>query len=242
MILAIDAGNSRIKWGCFRDGEWVSTGAGGLDEFALLANAWAVMAMPDTIVISNVAGDRVRRDICRVLARFPTPLQWITAEPERCGVTNGYAEPAKLGSDRWAALIAAHRLQRGAVVVVNAGTALTVDALTANGEFLGGLIVPGIELMMRALTTGTAHAHAQHGRYAAFPVNTRDAIYSGAINAAVGSIERIATLLSARAGSAPNCIISGGAATLLVPHLGAKVVEIEHLVLDGLVAVAEATK
>ncbi len=242
MILAIDAGNSRVKWGCHRDGAWVATGAASHDEFSLLANAWSVMAVPHRIVISNVAGDQARRDMSGLLARFPTQPQWVTAERERCGVKNCYSDPTKLGSDRWAGLVAAHRLQQGPVVVANAGTALTVDALTANGEFLGGLIVPGIELMMRALTTSTAHAHALQGQYAAFPVNTLDAIYSGAINAAVGSIERIASLLSARAGSTATFIISGGTANLLVPYLGVRVVEIEHLVLEGLVALAEATK
>ena len=242
MIVAIDAGNSRIKWGCYRDGDWVSTGAATYDELHLLASALAVMAMPDRIMISNVAGEQVRRDISGLLARFPTQLQWITPQRERCGIKNGYADPAQLGSDRWAALIAARRLQRGPVVVVNAGTALTVDALTENGEFLGGLIVPGIKLMMRSLTTGTAHAHALQGEFVAFPMNTLDAIYSGAINAAVGSIERIVALLSAREALAASCIVSGGAATILIPHLGASAMEVKHLVLEGLVALAESTK
>ncbi len=240
MILAIDAGNSRIKWGCHADGGWVSTGTAAYDELRLLSNALAVIA-PDRIVISNVAGERIRGDISGLLARFPAQPQWITAGRERCGVKNGYADPAQLGSDRWAALVAAHRLQHAPVVVVNAGTALTVDALTEHGEFLGGLIVPGIKLMMRALTTGTAHAHALQGEFAAFPVNTLDAIYSGAINAAVGSIERSVAGLSAREGSTASCIVSGGAARVLLPYLGASAIEVKHLVLEGLVALAEPT-
>ncbi len=241
MILAIDAGNSRIKWGCFLDGDWVSTGAATHDELDSLTSALALISDPEKIVISNVAGERVHRDLSGLLARYRTQPQWITPERERCGVKNGYADPAKLGSDRWAALIAARRLQRGPVVVVNAGTALTVDALTANGEFLGGLIVPGLRLMMRALTTGTARAHALRGEFAVFPVNTLDAIYSGAINATVGSIDRVAAFLSAREGSAASCVVSGGAAEAVIPHLKTTALEVRHLVLLGLIAVAEST-
>jgi type III pantothenate kinase len=242
VILAIDAGNSRIKWGFNQGGEWLTTGAAEHDELDSLASAWALGSAPEKIVISNVAGARMQRDLSGVLATYRAQPLWITPERERCGVKNGYADPAKLGSDRWAALIAARQMQRGPVVVVNAGTALTVDALSQNGEFLGGLIVPGIKLMMRALTTGTAHAHAAQGEFVVFPVNTLDAIYSGAINAAVGSIVRIVAGLRTREGAVVTCIISGGAAPVLVPHLGANVLKVDHLVLQGLVALAESTE
>ena len=241
MILAIDAGNSRIKWGCYRDGDWISTGAVANDELRLLASALAEISTPAKIAISNVAGEQMGRDLSGLLARFPIQSQWIKPERERCGVKNGYADPAKLGSDRWAALIAARQLQRGPVLVVNAGTALTVDALTENGEFLGGLIVPGIKLMMRALTTGTAHAHARQGEFVAFPANTLDAIYSGAMNAALGSIERIAAALSTRQNLGATYIVSGGAAAALMPYLGATAMEVKHLVLQGLVTFVEST-
>lgn len=240
MILAIDAGNSRIKWGCYQGGDWLLTGAAENDKPDSLTSAWAAISTPEKIVISNVAGERMHRDLSRLLACYPTQPQWIAPERERCGVKNSYADAAKLGSDRWAALIAARRMQHGPVVVVNAGTALTVDALTQNGEFLGGLIVPGIRLMMRALTTGTAHAHALRGEFTAFPVNTLDAIYSGAVNAAVGSIDRVAAFLSAREGSAASCIVSGGAAQAVISHLTTPAQEVRHLVLLGLVAIAES--
>jgi type III pantothenate kinase len=242
MILAIDAGNSRVKWGGFANGDWIATGAAAHRELQLLTRAMAGMPSPEKIVISNVAGERVRRSLLELLANAPVSPEWVASERERCGVRNGYADPAKLGSDRWAALIAAHRLQLGPVLVVNAGTALTVDAITQRGEFLGGLIVPGIALMMQALTTGTAHAHARQGEFARFPVNTLDAIYSGAINATVGSIERMSAALSARTGTPAHYIVSGGAAAALMPHLDPQTIEVKHLVLQGLVTIAESTK
>ncbi len=241
MILAIDVGNSRIKWGGYRDGDWVFTGAVANDELPALASALAVIPKPDKIAISNVAGERLRVGLAETLARFSVTTHWIVAERERCGVKNSYADPAKLGSDRWAALIAARRLQRGPVVVVNAGTALTVNALSASGEFLGGLIVPGIKLMLQSLTTGTAHAHARHGEFVAFPTNTLDAVYSGAMNAALGSVERVVAALSARESSSVSCIVSGGAAPTLMPHLGANAVEVPNLVLQGLVILTESS-
>jgi type III pantothenate kinase len=240
VILAIDAGNSRIKWGAYRDGSWISTGAVANDQLPALTSALSAIPKPDKIAISNVAGERMRVGLAETLARLSMDMHWVKPERERCGVKNNYADPAKLGSDRWAALIAARGLQRGPVVVVNAGTALTVDALTESGEFLGGLIVPGIKLMLHSLTTGTAHAHARHGEFVAFPTNTLDAIYSGAMNAALGSIERVVAALSAREGASVNCIVSGGAASTLMPHLAVNAVEVPNLVLQGLVALVES--
>jgi type III pantothenate kinase len=241
MIVAIDAGNSRIKWGCYLDGNWQSTGAVSHEQLQLLERALQTIGDPERIVISNVAGEEVRSALTKILAGFTAQPEWITAQKQQCGVLNHYEDPAKLGSDRWAALIAAHHLQPGPLVVVNAGTALTVDALTGNGEFLGGLIVPGIQLMMRALTTATAHAHAEQGEFVTFPRNTLNAVYSGALNAALGSIQRIAVALTEREGSSASCMVSGGAAETLLAHIVPRAVEVKHLVLRGLVELAEST-
>ena len=241
MILAVDAGNSRVKWGCYENGAWSTTGTIGHDGIDSLALTWQRVQAPAQIVISNVAGDAVRRKLSAALSHFAVAPYWLKSGQQLCGVTNGYAAPSQLGSDRWAALIGARREESGPVLVVNAGTALTIDAMTADGQFLGGLIVPGIRLMMRALTTGTAHAHAADGEFVQFPTNTLDAIYSGALNAALGSVTRMSDALAARSGAVPVCILSGGAASVLIPHLPPPTREIPNLVLSGLVTIAEAS-
>ena len=90
------------------------------------------------------------------------------SQAEQCGVRSSYAEPAQLGADRWAALIGARRRYAGPCAVVNAGTTMTVDALSAEGIFLGGFIVPGLELMREALARNTAQLKAQDGRFSFF--------------------------------------------------------------------------
>jgi type III pantothenate kinase len=241
MILAIDAGNSRIKWGCFENGRWSITGAVEHDEIDSLESMFREFEKPSKIVVSNVAGPDVAQKIADAIAKFSIGPLWPRPDKNGGGVFNGYADSNKLGSDRWAALIGARREQSGPVLVVNAGTALTIDAMTPSGEFLGGLIVPGVRLMMQSLTQGTAHARASHGEFSVFPTNTRDAIYSGALNAALGAIERMRAALGRHTNQLAACIVSGGAAAVLLPHLSPPIREVPHLVLLGLVTIAEAT-
>lgn len=126
----------------------------------------------------------------------------------------------------------------GACVVVGAGTAVTVDALTADGDFLGGLIVPGLRLMPDALARDTARLPRDPGRYADFPRTTADAIASGAIDAITGAVERFRRRLSARAGDPVGLIATGGASGALAPHLAPDARVVENLVLEGLLIIA----
>ncbi len=104
---------------------------------------------------------------------------------------NLYENPERLGADRWAALIGARALHPHACVVVTAGTATTVDLLSAAGDFLGGLILPGVELMQQALARGTAQLPLADGRFALQPRRTVDAIRSGCLQAQAGAVERM---------------------------------------------------
>ena len=237
-VLAIDAGNTRIKWGLhdgtrWRTQAWVATAQAGR-----LQAAFARLA-PAAIVISNVAGPSLRDKLQRTLPRAPAP-QWIKSGRELAGVKSSYALPAQLGCDRWAALIGAYRLFGSAAVVVNAGTALTIDALTADGVFAGGMIAPGVELMRRVLAENTAGLKLRPGRYSFFPDATGDAIMSGAINASCGAIERMARFLEDAGQPPPLCVISGGAAALLAQHLNLEVKLVDNLVLEGLLTMADA--
>jgi type III pantothenate kinase len=168
-------------------------------------------------------------------------LQVIASQANQLGVVNGYREPGQLGSDRWAALIAAHRLEPGNKLVVNVGTALTIDALAGDGRFLGGLIVPGPALMRRSLDRGTAELRLTEGRFDELPRSTPDAITSGAIQAGAGAIAQLRDIM-ARLGLAPGrAILSGGAAGELAPHLPMECSIHENLVLDGLTLIARHT-
>jgi type III pantothenate kinase len=185
---------------------------------------------------SNVGGPAVQALLEEACARHGMPLQVIRSERERLGVTNGYRDAGQLGTDRWAALLAAHASLPADQMVVNAGTALTVDALRADGLFMGGLIVAGVALMRASLGGGTAQLRLTEGRFDPFPKSTPDAITTGSVQAAVGAIERMHAAMAA-AGPAPvRIVLSGGAAPALAPHLPMPVTLNDNLVLDGLVS------
>jgi len=252
-ILAVDAGNTRVKWGIHDGREWLlrgafstriagsaaADGAASVEAFSHLPSNLQV----DRIMVSNVAGEQVANGIKDALYGLGKPITLIASQAEQCGVTSRYQPPAALGTDRWAALIAAHVAARQApmpLLVVMAGTALTIDALTANGIFLGGIIVPGLALMQAALHRGTAQLPAGPGDYQTFPRNTLDAISAGAIEACSGAVQRMYTHLSAQTGAVPHCIASGGAIHAMSPHLPFPVTINDNLVLDGLLAIASA--
>ena len=237
-VLAIDAGNTRIKWGWFDGQCWVTQSWIASAEAGRLGAVLAALPAPDRIVISNVAGGAVRELIAVALKPFRVEPRWIKSEAQRCGVRSSYSDPAQLGADRWAALIGAWHLFHGSCVVVNAGTTLTVDALSGEGVFLGGFIVPGVDLMRAALARDTAQLKLQQGRFTYFPDCTADAIMSGAINTLVGSIERMLRFMDETGQIAPHTVLAGGAAALLEPQLNARVEVVDNLVLEGLVCIA----
>jgi len=187
-----------------------------------------------------VAGAQVGEALRRACEARGARLEFVVSRPDQLGVTSGYRDPAQLGTDRWAALIAAHRTGPGHKLVVNAGTALTIDALTADGRFLGGMIVPGPALMRRSLDRGTAGLRLTEGAFAEFPASTPDAITTGAIQACAGAVERMRDAM-AGAGCAPSqVVLSGGAAPELVAHLPIAATIRENLVLDGLLLIARS--
>jgi type III pantothenate kinase len=243
VILAIDAGNSRVKWG-WHDGKgWASIATVSLIEFAASSdhvNPFSVThADPERIIISNVAGEGAHHLLVNWTSIFDTEPIWLHAEAQRCGVTNQYERPEQLGPDRWAALIAARTVHTGPCLVVNAGTATTVDMLTGNGVFLGGSILPGVELMRFVLHEHTGRLPIEDGGYRDAPRNTVDAIETGCRHAQAGAVERMYRVFRDLELN-PLCLVSGGAGRLLVDQLSMPRRYIENLVLDGLAHIALA--
>lgn len=243
MILTIDAGNSRLKWGVFDS-------AGELQAHGICPNAELGSEAPvawracKRAVISNVAGEVIAEKLNVLLRRIDMPIHWVVASAQACGVKNSYTQPQQLGADRWAALIAAWQHYRAPCIVANAGTALTVDALgvdkiAGQGIFLGGLIVPGFSLMQMSLTHDTAGIRALPGTSQNFPTNTGDALYTGALSAMVGAVESMLIKLQQREAQPARCVVSGGDAMLLAEALNGSaavnhVVIADNLVLHGL--------
>ena len=237
-ILAIDAGNSRIKWGVHEEGSWLAQGWVPTVRAAQLSRAWARIGRPDVVIATNVAGTRVTRALVAAARRFRRPVRFVTSAPAQCGVRNSYANPRQLGPDRWAALIGAWNLHRGPCVVVNAGTTVTVDALDGGGVFLGGMIVAGADLMRNVLARNTAGLRPRPGRFAYFPARTADAIESGAVNALAGAVERMVRFMREAGAALPLIVLAGGAAYSIAPQLNGAVEVVDNLVLEGLVHIA----
>jgi type III pantothenate kinase len=239
-ILAVDAGNTRIKWGVHDGRGWRVTGAVETGKAETLHESLTGAAGTRRAIACNVAGEIVREAIEAACARASIPVTFIRGEASRLGVTSDYRDPAQLGADRWVALVAAHSARPGHKLVINAGTAVTIDALTADGRFFGGVILPGPALMRRSLDRGTAALREAHGEVREFPDNTRDAIATGTVIACAGAADRIARAMNAR-GTPPGLIIlSGGAARELAPALGLPHEIHENLVLDGLQLIARS--
>jgi type III pantothenate kinase len=228
MLLCLDAGNTRLKFGLFDGGRWLLQDA--LDYAALDELPARLPASPTRIVACNVAGQAVRQRIEALAGKLGLPLTWLCSTAAACGVTNSYDTPEQLGADRWAALIGARALHGGACVVAVAGTATTIDALDASGRFRGGLILPGLALMRAALAGNTADLPHASGSFRSLPTNTDDAIVSGALHATLGAIARMRATL----GADVACLLSGGAAAELAPHLEPPQRPIDNLVLEGL--------
>lgn len=239
MILAVDAGNSRIKWAIHDRNVFIHEGGVALADLCLLERAWAQLPAVDSVVIANVAGEAVRAGLQSLFTRWKAEPRWITATAAQCGVISRYDIPSQLGADRWAALIGARQQVSGSCLVVNAGTAMTVDALSAQGEFLGGIIVPGFALMHEALASNTAGLSSERGHFAKFPRNTRDAISSGAVQALCGAVDRMRAAMVANHDGEPVLLIGGGAAEVVAQRLGGPVRIADKLVLQGLVQIAQ---
>ncbi|WP_317203725.1 type III pantothenate kinase, partial [Janthinobacterium sp.] len=186
-------------------------------------------------LLANVAGAalaaRLRAALPAQLA--PPAVRWFASLAQLAGLRNGYRDPAQLGCDRFAAAIGARALAPGQdIIVANCGTATTIDAITADGRFLGGMILPGLGMMGAALARDTAQLPQIAPRGTTPPIfadNTEAAIRSGCLAAQAGAIER-----AIAAHGAVQCIVSGGAAPAIAPALRAPHRAVENIVLIGL--------
>ncbi len=236
MLLAVDAGNSFVKLAYHDGSQWLGVERVALSGFAAKAAAWEG-PRPDVVWVSDVAGPAFRDSLAGLVRSWACPVRWVRPSERCCGVVNGYRRPSQLGSDRWCALVAAHRLGGEAKVVASVGTAVTVDGLTADGVFLGGLILPGIALMQAVLAAHTAGVGETRGSHEVFPRDTGNGVYTGALAGIAGAVERVADWLAERAGRA-EVVLTGGGAGVVAPLVRRPQRVVPNLVLEGLLCMA----
>jgi type III pantothenate kinase len=248
-FLAIDVGNTRLKWAQYDapavGAKLLAHGAVFLENIDRLAeDDWKDIPEPSAMLGCVVAGDAIKRRVAEQMGLLwdVTP-RWAHASAQEAGLSNGYDHPGRLGADRWVAMIGAHHrlLRRGTqkpCVVVMVGTAVTVEAIDASGKFLGGIILPGHGIMLRALESGTAGLHVPTGEVRDFPTNTSDALTSGGTFAIAGAVQRMVDNVTRHCGQAPECIMTGGAGWKMAPSMSVNVELVESLIFEGLLEIA----
>jgi type III pantothenate kinase len=242
--LLMDVGNSRIKWGVLDGGGIRRTGHIARRRIAGQGLQVLTTRLPrrvDDVLISNVAGTTFATRLSGVVAAHcGCEVRFAHTARSGWGVTNAYRQPRRMGVDRWVALVGAWSERRSACLVVDAGTAITIDALDDSGHHLGGQIIPGMTMMTHALaasTDGIPEVGPLTGRGSAdaamFARTTATAVREGARNAVAGAIDRAFRVLRA-AGGEPSVILTGGDASRILGALSEPPLHRPHLVLQGL--------
>jgi type III pantothenate kinase len=248
MILVIDAGNTRLKWA------WL-TSTGLSNQQAIVhrnakSSSWSNALFdgeekPTRILVSNVAGPKVAKVIERMSRKkFRIEAEFIVPTARFGELTNAYADPSKLGVDRWLTIIAAWSRAKTGLCVIDVGTAVTVDGVDNNGQHLGGLIIPGIHMMREELLSKTSDiaGAAQQGSMSLggiFAASTVGAVSRGAVFAISGLADRAVEAMTRGIGAPPKVFITGGDASTVAPAIRGEIVP--DLVLHGLAAIAAQT-
>ncbi len=247
--LLLDAGNTRLKWGLAENGEVHRTGSITQEKIRTKGLAALTTRLPtriDAALASNVAGPIFATRLAGVVgAHCGCELRFAQTERAAFGVSNSYKQPRRMGVDRWVAMIGAWAEMRSSCLVVDVGTAVTIDALDDDGCHLGGQILPGIVLMADALAQQTsdipATKPAAAGTYdgvSMFANNTRGAVGSGALSAVTGAVERSIRTLRSNDCDA-TVVLTGGDASRILTALSGPSLHRPNLVLQGLMQMLE---
>ena len=237
MNLLVDFGNTRLKWALWADGRRAMGGVFAHGETSLqaaLSSNWVALPRPRAILVASVVDENRERELAALIeSHFQQHTEFVRSPAEALGIRNAYSMPERLGVDRFLAMAALHANRPRAQILISCGTALTLDALTAEGQHLGGLIAPSPALMRRSLGRDTARVGEQQGSLVEIASSTADAAYSGCVLSAVGLIGRFHEQVEARIGTPVAMTADGGGVDEWLPLLPA-VERGRDLVLQGL--------
>lgn len=255
MIVLLDVGNSRLKLGWYHPslGREAAVHAIALNPLAQLPERlrkWlATLPMqPRAALGVNVAGSVVAEMLTEVFQASSCTLSWNTPSAKQLDVENGYDKPEQLGADRWAALLglAGHfHHPHPPLVLATFGTATTIDTLSPDKRFQGGLILPGPALMRQSLAQGTANLPLASGAGSDYPTHTLQAISTGVVAAQTGAVWRQCEITRQRFGAAPILCVSGGGWPEVEQEVRRMLASLEikmiaHPVLDGLARILQS--
>jgi type III pantothenate kinase len=245
--LLVDVGNSRIKWAMHQGGRLQASSAilhREREMSALLTQAWTTLTRPNRVVVASVANsDRKNQLADWVRQHWSLTPEFVVSPPQGQGVKNSYREPARLGCDRWAAMVAAYHAAHAAVCVVDCGSAVTLDVVDATGQHQGGLILPGVQAMHAALTRHTELAPIDFSMVTSSLLgnSTQEGIVCGITQEISALVHQTLSDLERTSGLQPTCYLTGGDAELMAPLLRIPYILEADLVLKGLAVIACAT-
>lgn len=239
----MDCGNSRLKWGLVdTGGNLVRVGRCELSALSgAIAGIGGGISSLDGAFASVVAGEEIAKQLAAAVdQRFACATTVVRTQDQNDGLVNGYEMPEALGVDRWLVMLGARQVSDSALLVVDAGTAMTVDAVLPTGRHLGGYIVPGYSTQIRALGRHTAALQGVSGSLQ--PVGwgrgTDQAIVSGVLSGLAALVERCQVELESRVADTCDVLLTGGDAGRLVPYLHLTARVDEYLLFRGLWAMA----
>lgn len=250
--LLLDVGNSRIKWGVLNDGEIRQTGHISQDRIRDKGLQVLTTKLPrsvDEVFVSNVAGTSFATRLSGVVGMHcDCDVRFARTERRGWGVSNSYTQPRRMGVDRWVAMVGAWAEFQRSCLVVDAGTAITLDAIDGVGAHLGGQIIPGVSTMSAALSSATSDIPLvrplpvrKGSDMQMFARNTAAAVREGAHNAVAGAVDRAIRTLRSN-GYKPTVVLTGGDASRILNALSETPMHRPHLVLRGLAHMLENTK
>ena len=234
MVLSIDAGNSRIKWRLTNKGQTVAQGAQLTPKsFEGETLNLSEIQSPSEIRIASVAGDKVVNWLQQqLLEQFAAPISLAQVASTIGELSCAYEDPQSLGIDRWLAMAAAYHHYDEPLMVIDAGSAITMDIIGPGGQHVGGYIAPGLTLMHDALWKNTSDVRVVGSGSEELWLpgkNTQQAVNRGCLLAAVSTIESLAAQFPVR------IVITGGDARILMQAMSLSADNHANLVLDGLI-------
>ncbi|MCU7929395.1 MAG: type III pantothenate kinase [Candidatus Thiodiazotropha sp. (ex Codakia rugifera)] len=237
MRLYVDIGNTAIKWANeveLQEGVLHQVSSRGLP--AAIEGAWSKIQKPDEVHIASVLQHQVLLSLVDwIQQHWQIAPRFAQTKQHELGVTNGYRHPTQLGVDRWLVLLAARTLSLDPLIVIDCGSATTVDAMDADGRHLGGIILPGLELFASCLRQNTDIPPYGAGEIMnCFATDTAAGVNTGAMLAHTATIEKLHQSLQIRSGGEAGCLVTGGGAGVLSRHLGLTHDVVPELVLQGL--------
>ena len=241
MALLVDIGNTHIKWCDSADLADIGPSIGLSSNLReVLSQQWSRLDMPSAVMVSNVAGRETETILSTwMIETWNMQPTYVKVRHEQLGVVNGYRKPVQLGVDRWMALIAARALFQQVLIVVDCGTATTIDAMDDTGLHYGGIILPGYQMMQESMLGNTAIPDYTNAvQKTLFATDTASGIRSGAVIATAGAVEKIVGAMRNRAKGEVICLVTGGGAEELIGVTDISVRHEPHLVLNGLDQIA----